>query len=62
MEEKRSYIYRHTRLDTNEVFYIGKGTTPKKYINSNNVLLKFSRAYQKNGRNKFWLNIINKTN
>jgi hypothetical protein len=41
-------IYRHIRLDTNEVFYIGIGKT--KY-----------RAYTKLNRNKHWTNIVNKT-
>lgn len=41
------YIYRHIRLDKNEVFYIGIGT--KNRFNS-----KFSR-------NKYWYNITKKT-
>lgn len=41
-------IYRHIRLDTNEVFYIGIGKT--KY-----------RVYAKLNRNKHWTNIVNKT-
>jgi hypothetical protein len=41
-------IYRHIRLDNNDVFYIGIGKT--KY-----------RAYSKEGRNKYWHNIVNKT-
>lgn len=40
------YVYKHIRLDTNEPFYIGKGT---KY-----------RPYAKNNRNKYWHNIVNK--
>jgi hypothetical protein len=40
-------IYRHTRLDTNKVFYIGIGKTLK-------------RAYSKIGRSDLWYNIINK--
>lgn len=44
-------VYRHRRLDTNEIFYIGIGKNK-------------SRAYQKSKskRSNFWLNIINKTN
>lgn len=42
------YVYSHTRLDTNEVFYIGIGNN--KY-----------RATAKTCRNKYWKNIINKT-
>jgi hypothetical protein len=46
-----AYLYRHIRLDKNEVFYIG--------IGSDNY---YKRAYSKNYRNKYWNNIINKTN
>jgi hypothetical protein len=42
-------VYRHRRLDTNEIFYVGIGK-------------KESRAYQKRSRNQFWKNIIDKTN
>ena len=41
-------LYRHIRLDKNEVFYIGIGKDEK-------------RAYQKNSRNKYWRHITNKT-
>lgn len=42
-------VYKHIRLDTNEVFYIGIGKDEK-------------RAYQTdNRRNKYWKNIINHT-
>lgn len=41
-------VYRHRRLDTNEIFYIGIGKTEK-------------RAYIKNQRNNWWTKIINKT-
>ena len=40
-------IYRHIRLDTNEVFYIGIGTV--------------SRSRSKFRRNRYWKNITNKT-
>lgn len=40
-------VYKHIRLDTNEVFYIGIGD---KY-----------RPYIKHNRNKWWKNITNKT-
>ena len=39
-------IYRHTRLDTNTIFYIGIGKEVK-------------RAYSKKGRNNYWKNIVN---
>lgn len=40
-------LYKHIRLDNNEVFYIGIGKTIK-------------RAYSKKNRNKHWNNIVNK--
>ena len=40
-------VYRHRRLDTNEIFYIGIGKTEK-------------RAYAKKGRNTHWKRIVNK--
>jgi len=45
-----AYLYKHIRLDNNEIFYIGIGS-------DNN----FKRAYSKFGRNKFWKNVTNKT-
>jgi len=41
-------VYRHIRLDKNEVFYIGIGKTE-------------NRAYEKRGRNNYWKNIIKQT-
>jgi hypothetical protein len=41
-------VYRHRRLDTNKIFYIGVGVDEK-------------RAFTKRSRNIFWNNIINKT-
>lgn len=40
-------IYRHIRLDTNKVFYIGIGNSKRPYV--------------KNTRSDFWKNITNKT-
>jgi len=40
-------VYQHIRKDTNEVFYVGIGSTIK-------------RAYSISGRNKHWHNIVNK--
>jgi hypothetical protein len=40
-------VYRHIRLDKNEVFYIGIG--------------RDNRPYMTNGRNRFWKNIVKKT-
>jgi len=41
-----AYLYRHIRLDKNEVFYIGIASNKK-------------RAYSKSNRNKYWHNIVN---
>ena len=46
-----AYVYRHIRLDKNEPFYIGIG-----------CLSNYKRAYEKAKRNKFWYNIVAKTN
>lgn len=45
-----AYVYKHIRLDTNEVFYVGIGTQDK-----------YKRAFSKRSRNVFWKNITSKT-
>lgn len=45
-----AYVYRHIRLDTNQVFYIGIGNDSK-----------YKRSFSKHNRNKHWHNIVNKT-
>jgi len=54
------YLYRHIRLDTNEVFYIGVGTKTRQ-----NVFLtlksEFYRAYNFRERNTIWKRIAAKT-
>lgn len=40
------YIYKHTRLDTNEIFYIGISKTKN-----------YKRAFDKSKRSIFWKNI-----
>lgn len=45
-----AYVYRHIRLDKNQPFYIG--------IGSDN---DYKRAKSKNSRNKYWNNIVSKT-
>ena len=45
--ENNVYVYRHRRLDTDEVFYIGIGIK--------------NRAYQKGNRGVWWKRIISKT-
>jgi predicted XRE-type DNA-binding protein len=56
---KSYYLYRHVRLDTNEVFYIGVGTKNNKHLGFPS---EYKRAYYKNNRSNHWKNIINKTN
>jgi hypothetical protein len=40
------YVYEHIRLDTNQVFYVGKG--------------KKTRMQSSSDRNKYWHNVVNK--
>lgn len=53
----RFYVYKHIRLDTNQVFYIGIGTKTQKDIKKNT----YTRAFVVCNRNKFWKNVTNKT-
>jgi len=46
------YLYRHVRLDNQEVFYIGISLLDDE---------KYSRAYDKYSRNRLWKNITSKT-
>jgi len=57
-ELKSHYVYRHVRLDKNEVFYIGVGT---KFPPYNTEAKEYSRAYSKRNRNKIWKSIVKKT-
>lgn len=43
--ENKYYIYAHVRLDTNSIFYIGKGSGKRAYITSN--------------RSNYWKRIVN---
>lgn len=52
-EQGKYYLYRHIRLDKNEVFYIGIGTKGKRR--------KYKRAECIKHRNRFWKNIVAKT-
>jgi len=47
---KKWYVYRHRRLDTNEIFYVGIGQTKG-----------FKRAYSRFSRTTWWYNITNVT-
>lgn len=42
-----AYVYKHTRNDNNQSFYIGIGSDSK-----------YKRAYTKNSRNNHWLHIV----
>lgn len=48
--ERNYYVYQHTRLDTNEVFYIGISKVKR-----------YKRAGDKYDRSDFWKRIVNKT-
>lgn len=54
---KTYYVYRHLRLDTNEVFYIGIGTKSSKYTE----ITEYYRAYSRHYRNAFWYSVTKKT-
>ena len=45
-----AYLYRHIRLDKSKPFYIGIGSDTN-----------YKRAYSLRNRNKYWKNIVNKT-
>jgi hypothetical protein len=47
-----AYLYRHIRLDKNEVFYIGIGKDSKGL---------YKRAYSEKTRNKYWKNVVDST-
>lgn len=46
-----AYVYRHIRLDTNEVFYVGIGVDSEG---------KYSRANSHQSRNRYWHNVVKK--
>jgi hypothetical protein len=56
------YLYRHIRLDKNEIFYIGIGKINKNTKSYSKDSEKYRRAYTTKNRNNHWLNIINFTN
>jgi hypothetical protein len=47
-----AYVYKHTRLDKNEIFYIGIGSDSDG---------KYTRSKSKDSRNNHWHNIVNCT-
>ena len=62
IRQERYYIYKHTRLDTNEVFYIGRGKRTKRYDNSKTLGKRYTRAYNKTHRTNHWKRIISCSN
>lgn len=47
-EIKNAFVYRHIRLDTNEVFYVG-------------ISINTRRPYDRSDRSRFWKSIVKKT-
>ena len=56
----RCYIYLHRRLDTSEVFYVGRGTVSKKSSGKSDKST-YQRAYVNHKHNIHWLRITKKT-
>jgi hypothetical protein len=55
------FLYRHIRLDKNQIFYIGIGTIPLNPY-GNTLKAYYWRAFEKNkSRNSYWKNIVKKT-
>tara|TARA_R110000868_G_scaffold92281_5_gene256003 strand:- start:265 stop:846 length:582 start_codon:yes stop_codon:yes gene_type:complete len=57
MENNKYYMYRHIRLDTNQIFYIGIGK--KRKVHSNTIPSEYERAFSTK-RTEYWKNITNK--
>lgn len=58
MNNRIYFVYRHKRLDTNQIFYIGIGTS----VDKNTHKGIYHRAYAKSKRNIVWKRIVAKTN
>ena len=58
MIDDKYYIYRHIRLDKDQVFYVGIGT---KRVNCKALTCEYYRAFTYDSRSSFWWNIVNKT-
>jgi hypothetical protein len=54
----RYFAYRHIRMDKNEPFYIGIGTTQNYGVSEKT---RYKRAFHLKGRNEIWSRIANKT-
>lgn len=59
--EKNYYVYRHRRLDTFEIFYIGLGNVYLEHKDSKTSSVFYRRAYNTKGRNNWWKKVVNKT-
>lgn len=57
------YLYHHIRLDNNEVFYVGIGKvySRRRTFRFKSFKSKYSRAHVIKNRNKFWYQIVGKT-
>jgi hypothetical protein len=54
------FLYRHVRLDTNQVFYVGIGKKPP--INKIwKFRTEYARAFEKAKRSQYWKNVVAKT-
>lgn len=60
MLDRIFYLYKHIRLDNNQIFYVGIGHY-KESIKDLNKGLKYKRAHAKTKRNNFWNHVVNKT-
>lgn len=58
VDDGKYFLYRHIRLDNNQVFYIGIGT---KHIKKLGFKSTYVRAFSKYNRNKIWKAITSKT-
>ncbi|MES2287387.1 MAG: hypothetical protein V4547_16965 [Bacteroidota bacterium] len=58
VDNGKYYVYRHLRDDKNEPFYIGIGSRSEKEIKNG----KYIRGCSSRTRNKYWVNIVSKTN
>lgn len=58
--KNKFYLYRHIRLDRNEVFYVGIGKKHKENFNNHNS--EYRRAYAKGkDRSELWKKVTNKS-
>lgn len=53
------FVYRHRRLDNNQIFYVGIGI--KRKLHSLTIESEYERAFVTKTRSNFWKNVSNKT-